>query len=715
MTDSHRVRAHDAQAAWKRPWLFSSLLCCCFTSFVVASDAVRFVGESRRTAQRLAAAAALEDAGRWSAAVDLYLAIINDAAGDLAPVEAGGTRWLPANWIVHRRIARSPDLLAAYRARADAPAGKMLEPALAARDVPALQRLVATMFCARPAGRAIDALGDLACERGDFAAARAYWAYLTPNDRPDALAFPQPTGDPALPSAKMIVARMLAGEVVADDLAAFADRNPDATGSLAGRNGRLIDILNDLARSGSMRVESHDGHAMVGVADSTWFPDFSPVPPFLPIALPEAAPDGPVRSGQRSMIQAGALAFLPTIVMGHALVADARRISALDLSSGQLSSQFDIRAAGVPLPTMDTRLPSNTDMRYAVTVAGDRVYARFGQQRIRADRTDADSVIAALRFRPDKAEPWKLLWTLPARNAERAPNPVMEGAPLVVDGRLFVAVTRIEGNRAITAITCVDPAEAAPLVLWQHDVLDAPADSAERTWHVGLTSSEGRVVLGPLAGALVALDAATGQPAWAIRSADKPRGIADPSPPRHGRDCLAANGVVYAFIADDNRAIAVDSAGGTLLWESDPLEATHLIGAAAGKLIVQTGGLDSGLVALNTATGRRTPDWGYSVFGADAAAPFGRGILLGERICWPTRNAGIMVARLDGSPEFVPTVLRNLPGGNLVFADGMLLVATAERLCGAAVDSERAANQPVQTRKQQTTTPGRSDDRGAMR
>lgn len=714
MAQRQGTRCASDQNPRRGRWLLAVALWFGFHAPAPASDAVRLVGENRRTAQRFVEAANLERAGNWSAAVDIYLAILNDDAADLVPVDAAATRWLPANWIVHRRIASSPDLLGLYRERMDAPARKLIEPTLATRNVRALERAVATMFCARPTEGALDILGDLACERGEFAAARAYWSFLVPADRPEALAFPQPAGKPALPKAKMIVARLLAGESAADELAAFAVEFPKAAGYLAGRDGRLIDILNDLAKSDNIRVVSNGVGAGTGIETRGEFPDFSSTPTFAPIPLPDSTPDAPVRFVQRPLAQVSALAFLPAIASRHALVANARRIFAFDLSTGQLSSQFDIRAAGVSLPSIDTRLPSNADIRYAATIAGDRVYARFGQQRVRAERADAESVIAALRFRPGTAEPWKLLWTIPAGPPDRATTPVFESAPLIVDGRLIAATTRIEGNRAITAVSCYDPAEAGPISLWQRDILDAPADSADRTWHMSLTQSDGRVVLGPLSGAVVALDSATGQPAWAVRSPVGKRSIGDPAQPNPGRDCLAASGIVYASIADNDCILAVDSASGALLWESPTIDAVHLIGAAAGKVFIQTGGQDSGLLALDAATGRRRSDWGYSVFGADSSAPFGRGIMLGDRICWPTRNAGVLVARFDGSPELAPTILRSLPGGNLAYADGMLLLATADRLYAVSARSD-GPRQPVQARHDKSIRSGRSDDRGAMR
>jgi hypothetical protein len=90
--------------------------------------------------------------------------------------------------------------------------------------------------------------------------------------------------------------------------------------------------------------------------------------------------------------------------------------------------------------------------------------------------------------------------------------------------------------------------------------------------------------------------------------------------------------------------------------------------------------LHAGLCGLDAATGRRLSDWGYTVNGADALAPLGRGLLLRDRVIWPTRAAGLREVLWDGTTRYPSTALINLPGGNLAYGDGCLVVATTDRL-----------------------------------
>jgi outer membrane protein assembly factor BamB len=682
-----------------------AVILCLFTPAVLpAAESARIIGESRATAQRIADAAAAARDGRMQAAVDIYLRILDDSGGELVGVDGHNYSLLPARWVVHRRIAANDALLALFRERTDAPARQLLEKGTAARDPRLLKELIESFFCARAAEPALHLLGDLACESGDFAAARRYWSLLIPAKREESLAYPASAGNPALPAAKITLSRLLAGDrdATAADLALFQQKYPNAQGALAGQTGNFAEVLKRLAADPDLRVPNE----IAPTKNPTTFggdasrngllrmPWPSPVPEiaFAPILLPEATPDADHHLTQRPRVGLNALAFFPVVHAGHVLVADARRVSAIDLDTGRLAAQFDLKSIAGSLPRMDTRLPSASDVRYSLSVAGDMVYARLGQPRIRSERADADSYLVALQFRLNSDEKLKLRWRVPALKPDQAGHAIFEGAPLIHDGRLFVAVTKIDGNRALSAVECYDPADTVPRLLWQRDLFETGPDAADRSRHLLLSAADGQIICGPHAGALVAMEAETGRRSWAVRY--EPRGpLTEPSPPasRELGPCIAADGRLYAAPVDYDRIIAIDAVSGALLWESDPIEVTHVLGVAQNKLVCQTGGWTAGLCALEVTTGRRAPDWGYSVFGADSAAPFGRGLLFADCVLWPTRANGIQVMRLDGRLDYPPAVLQSLPGGNLVFGDGMLIVATAERLYALSARPEISA------------------------
>ncbi len=663
-----------------------------------AANAPRLIGESARTLQRLAEAAALEQQQRWADTVELYLRLLDEAGDDLVPSDADPRHYLPVRGLVHHRLAARRELLQPYRDRVEPRAKRLLEQGEAQRAPQPLERLVDAFFCSRSAEAALHLLGDLACERGDFERARYYWHLLEPPATPRGLAYPDPQGDVALARAKQILARILAGETVAAaaEFRAFRTAHPQAAGHLAGRDGNLAATLQHLLDAPDLaRVPAPVGLARAPTSfagDGTrngvlagMLPPFSPQPRYPAVPLPDADPrtDG-LRVIQRPLIRASALAFHPVIACGQVFVTDARRVTAYDLSNGHLSGQLDLALTEPRLAALGTRLPSTIDARYTLTVAGDRVFVRLGQPKMRPERGEPGSFLACLQWRPEGATPADRLtarWLLPVKSDAGEPEALFEGTPAVRDGRLYVAVTRLDGNRAITAIACYDADDPAAGALWKQEVYEAGAETADRTRQHLVTLAGPHVVYCSHAGVIVALEASTGRRAWALRYPARGRGPrAGRAAPRDLTPCVAAGGRLYAAPADADRVYCLDAATGAPVWASDPLEVAHLLGVVRGRLVCTMGGYTAGLCALDTATGQPVPDWGYRVPGADTLAPFGRGLLCQDRVYWPTRGAGVKELLWDGTVGYAPTAFQQLPGGNLAYGDGCLVVATADRL-----------------------------------
>ena len=179
---------------------------------VHAAEPPKLAGESPRTTQRFAEAAELESQQKWSDAVEVYLRLIDDAGDDLVSADGDNRYLLPARRLAHRRIAARSELLAIYRARVEPRAKRLLEQGESERDPQVLGQVVDQFFGSRSAETALNLLGDLACERGEFDRARQYWRRLALSGSSGDLAYPDPTGGPALARAKCILSRLLAGE-----------------------------------------------------------------------------------------------------------------------------------------------------------------------------------------------------------------------------------------------------------------------------------------------------------------------------------------------------------------------------------------------------------------------------------------------------------------------------------------------------------------------
>jgi outer membrane protein assembly factor BamB len=674
----------------------------------LAVDPPKLAGETTRTAQRMAKAEELEHEWHWTEAVNLYLRLIDEASDDLVPIDGGG-RLVPARDVVHRRVAARTELLAPYRDRVEPRAKRLLERGEADRDPQPLAQLVDQFFCARSAEAGLHLLGDLACARGEFDAARRYWHLLEPGE-PLELAYPDPTMRPALARAKQIVALLLAGNRAdaAAGLADFRKAHGNEIGHLAGRDGNLVATLQHLIdTSAAVRVPSPIGIApgpktfggdatrnglLAGV-----LPPFSPQPRYGPIALPGAVESR--RPVQRSTVGPTTLVFHPVVALGQVFVADARRVLAYDLVTGQLSGRFDLFGPGDTVPAWgNTKLPTKGG-GFTLTVNGDHVIARLGPPVLEA--RDGASVLVCLQWRPGEmslADRLQARWTLgPPKVASSDATVAWEGTPVVRDGRLYSAFARLGAGRHVTALACYDANDPFAGPVWQKDVFEASGDGSHRAGPRLLTLAGPDVILCSHTGVIVAVEAASGRWAWAVRY--PPRGAASAAGsigPRDPAPCVAAGGRVYAAPADADRVFCYDAATGAPVWASDALEVGHLLGVVRGRVVCTLGGLHAGLCALDAATGRRIPDWGYRVAGADALAPFGRGLLYDDRVYWPTRTAGVMELRWDGTTGYPPTAFRDLPGGNLAYGDGSLVVATADRLhvlVGAAAEADGPLNQ----------------------
>jgi hypothetical protein len=173
--------------------------------------------------------------------------------------------------------------------------------------------------------------------------------------------------------------------------------------------------------------------------------------------------------------------------------------------------------------------------------------------------------------------------------------------------------------------------------------------------------------------------------------------------------CVYADGRLYVAPADSDRLLCLDPADGRTLWERDKQEVVHLLGVGQGRLIFTT---PKGLRALDAANGR--PAWSAPDTGA--LMTLGRGLLIGDLVLWPTAQKGIgervkdgrviAVRQRDGRPApDDPTLLRNVPAGNLVYAGGCLIVADRQVLSVFVPPARRLKERQQEAEKEPKSAP----------
>lgn len=171
------------------------------------------LGVSSRVRRTLLQYEALAADGAWDEAIELVERLQTEAGAELTtaadatvPLKeaAGHERYLTITQRCQQLLsALPPEGLAAYRARVDRSARQRLDDATARLDAKELEQLVSELQASEPAADALLALGELALERGDYAASRRWHARLhpmlwDPYGRPAAmsLALIDPTADP---------------------------------------------------------------------------------------------------------------------------------------------------------------------------------------------------------------------------------------------------------------------------------------------------------------------------------------------------------------------------------------------------------------------------------------------------------------------------------------------------------------------------------------
>jgi outer membrane protein assembly factor BamB len=692
----------------RRASVLTVVLLLCLDSTVRSQEPLRKVilpGEARQLTSRLKLADELAGKQKWAEAIDEYQRLLGDAADALLPADRAKAQGpvprlsIQVRRLCHARLAALPGpALEIYRRRVDLQARRWLRQGTAERDVGLLRRIVDEAFCSRPCEQALDLLGDLAFEQGDFARAGRWWRLLAVpaseaklKERPDlGQWFPDPQGDLARVRAKQILASIFQGDLsaAASELEAFEKVHPRAEGHLAGRRGNYAIILHEWLRKPPPFPENDTWPTFAGSASRCRV-----LPQVPPRRLWVDGPTWRVRLDDGSLLPAEAtepegpapsaalarrLAYHPVIVDKHVLVADARRVLAFDLFTGQLRFRYDLPDNGGPAG----KPAAEPGLRCTLTAEDGRVYARMGITALTPPKKDPKEessflVCLELKAKEKQRERWRI-----AAKGKAGEAALFEGAPLVEANRVYIAVSRPADGRTRTALACYD-ADCGAL-RWQQDLCDVP--EPPRLYQHLLTLAGGQLVYCSHGGAVVAVDAATGKLVWGMRYPSRGPKTRDASPsPRDLAPAIYADNRLFLAPLDTDRIFCLDPETGWTLWERDGIESVHLLGCSHGRLIFTT---PTGLRAVGPRTGSDADGWLQPVEGKLAA--FGRGLIARDWVFWPVQDGRLPMRALNvrtgsqqrGEEIFEATQLRQIRGGNLAYGYGCLVVAGVEELAG---------------------------------
>ncbi len=535
------------------------------------------------------------------------------------------------------------------------------------------------------------------------------------------LAYPDTDLNLADVRARLVLVSIMEGSVsrAQIELDVLRRLHPEAEGQIAGGQGKYVDLLAELIAQSKLWLppaQELGWHTFAGSESRNTTAanriDIGGTPIWQQPLPRLAAGQERIGGGRQRMAEDfdGLLSYHPIVVGDTVLWNDPAHIRAFDLHTGEEKSPVPDRpeekqGSIYELASDEIRQPYVGVPRFTMTVHGDTLLARMGSP-ITAVKNDTTFPRPPGTIVGMDVNRHRLLFTIPPpSDGDR--QWAFDGSPLSDGANLFVAMrhSQLGSARSEVHVACYDMQtagrdEKSPDVgrRWRTWICGADTISQgilDEITHNLLAISEGTIYCNTNLGVVTALSARDGTIKWITRYPRAP--FRSPDPDRDDlhffRDlnpCLVHKGIVIVAPSDCDRIFALDAATGQFLWESGVTGVVHLLGVGADNLLVS----GDYLYWLDVHTGQlvgQFPPPGQNVRGYTRANPpgYGRGVLAGDVVYWPTREY-IHVFRQEtvrNETGWMPVKVgqieltqRGAGGGNLLIADGILLIATADRL-----------------------------------
>jgi len=640
---------------------------------------------------------------QWNEGINRLIQIMETSGAKLVAVTPA--RCVSVRDFCQLQLCSLPrEALAVYRGRVDPQARRLYEDALATRDRQRLLSVVDETLGSSWADNALDALGEIALESGDCAAARSYWERIVPlgqaGDSPRTWpAVPDTELDLAGVRARLVLASILEGslERAREELGLLAKLHPNARGRFAGRDADYVEALTTLLSEAGrwpLRPAADDWPTLAGSptrnAIASKVPDVAGAAWRVPLRAEgeESRPVwGRVRLPPRIAEDAQTLlSYFPVVVGDNVFVNRRNReILALDLSTGRPTWGHKSPIVFEDQETGEGRADLHPAQgigvaRFTITASGDRLYARMGPAPTGHPREAQASASPGYLVCLELSAEGRLAW-----KATPEPGWAFEGSPVAQGADVYVAMRRNEVQPQVH-VACFD-AQTGQL-RWRQFVCaaDTPARGViPEITHNLLTLNRETLYCNTNLGAVAALHGRDGRLQWATLYPRVVKGdLAKPAPHtcRDLNPCLYDKGLLLVAPADAECILALDATTGQVLWQSgrEVGDVVHLLGVAHDTLIA-SGKRICWIPVRGPEQGRARHVWPE---GGDGPG-YGRGVLAGDCVLWPTREKIYVfdqaTGRLKKTIELTP---RGVTGGNLLVARGHLLIATAEELVSLA-------------------------------
>ena len=525
--------------------------------------------------------------------------------------------------------------------------------------------------------------------------------------------------------ARLILVDMLSGDVAsaAEKLSAFRRLHPAAIGKLAGQDGPLAERLATLVTQArdwprptksnvwsTFAANQHRGGQTVGRLA-------------MPVALGKPAwrvaigkPLAANIESDRQIIQRqprigetwnGILAYHPLTDGQRVFVAHAEGISAFDGATGRplwgtpsgdsltAADALIFRDDGFSLPK--TNQWTSGVPRFTLTLHADRLIARVGPPATSLP-TESRAVPATARSKI------VVLDVSPTGQGRLAVDPIelddellaFDGTP-VTDGRSLYAVLRRSDVRPEVLVACYDLQTNPPRERWRTSVAAAETPGSGQVYeltHNLLTLDGDTLYFNTNLGAVAALATDDGDVRWLhtyprVKLGDLRR-LSDTG--HFYRDltpCVVHQDAVIVAPFDSPAIMLLDAATGAARWSTDAApDAIHVLGVNGDTLWAS----GDRLYAIDIRSGQFRGRWPEAV--QSEPRGLGRGAIVGDVVLWPTRHELFLIEA--NMPDAAKSLVKKqapidwsklgVTGGNLVWSNGRLIVATESEVVAFALD-----------------------------
>jgi outer membrane protein assembly factor BamB len=521
---------------------------------------------------------------------------------------------------------------------------------------------------------------------------------------PTRLAYPGTALSRADVRARLVLVSIMEGSLARarDELDALGRLHPGAQGRLAGRSVKYGDALAAMIKSAESwpgPTLSQDWPTFGGSPARTKVPprnfDLGPLA-WEPISLGEPLSADATNSRAYSLRRIGEdahrlLSYYPVVAGDLLLVNNQRQIFAFNVHTGKPAWPSDdkSRPAGEifadksPIGYAGRMSRGIGVPRFTMTVHDGKLYARMGSPVTSRPLESPESRAGYLLCLDLEAE-GRAVWKPDGRLLPDDDRWAFEGSPIIDGENMYVAMRKSD-VRPQAHVACFDAATGRRR--WRTMICAAETSAGgqfEEMSHNLLTFEQGTLYYNTNLGAVAALSARDGRLQWislyprARKAA--PDGL-DQRTAHFYRDlnpCIYYRGTLLVAPADSESILALDAGTGETMWQSQLAEdVVHLLGVGHDNLVAS----GDSLWWIDARRGKVLKRWPDTT-----PLGYGRGILSGDYVLWPTRDAVHVLSQSTEpgrGPSREPIQLtdgRQATGGNLIVADGVLLIATSDKL-----------------------------------